>query len=191
MNTFDTLDNPLGNYPQESSVSMMPTVLRYGLIGGLVLMVVNLFFAVSGINVFSMGMAALTTFLTFAIYLVMMVMAVKKHRDQDLGGYISFLRAFLVAFLASMLAALIANFVNWIYGNFIDPGYADRIREGAIEMYENMGMSEEQMDMAMEQLQNPYSVSKIMMGLVFGAIIGAVISLVIGAVMKREKPKIA
>lgn len=184
---MDSLDNPISNYPPESSVSMMPTVTRYGLVGGLVLIAFTLVINVSGMNVFSIGMGIFVGLLSFVIYTLIMVMAVKKHRDTDLLTYISFGRAFGVAFLSSAIAGIISSAGNWLYG-LVDPGYFDRMRDGATEMYESMGMSEDQIEMAMEQIKNPYSISNIAMGLGVGLLMGAVISLVIAAIMKKERP---
>jgi hypothetical protein len=138
-------------------------------------------------NVFSIGMGIFIGLLSLVIYILIMVLSVKKHRDQDLWSYISFKRAFGIAFLSSAIAGVISSVGNWIYG-LVDPGYFDRMQEGAAEMYENMGMSEEQIEQAMEQIKNPYSIGNIIMGLGVGMLMGAVIALVIAAIMKKERP---
>lgn len=187
---MSTLD---GNYVDPATVSPQPTIVRFGLIGALILIIYSLLGNIIGFTSPSNGIfsAMINGLVVFVFYIVLMVLAVRKHRDQDLGGHIPFGRAFVVAFLASMIVGVLGTAFNMLYMSVIDPSMGPTIIEETREMYEGMGMNEEQIENAMTQVERGFTVTGQLMGLGFGAVMGAVISLIIAAVMKKNPPETA
>lgn len=186
---MNTIDNPLTPTDQ-GDVSFMQTAIRYGLIGGAASVAVNLVAQLLGwADGSNMGMAALVGIVGMAVYIVAQVMGVRHHRDNELGGYISFGRAFLVCLVIAMIMAVIAAVWNYIYLNFIDPDMMERMTEMLREQYENMGMSEEDIENALSMVDMTTSpLVQLASGIFGGAIMGGVIGLIIGAIMKKEQP---
>ena len=174
----------------ESTVSPMSTIVRYGLIGGLLLVVYTLLGNTLGFSRPSGGIMSMVINLLFVLifYPVLCVLATKKHRDDELGGYISLGRAFVVAFGTGLIASVISVIFNYIYMTVIDPNYMADIADEAVGMYEKMGMSEEQIDAAVEQLQKGLSLSRQFLTFGIGAALGAIPSIIIALVMKKEPP---
>ncbi len=175
------------NLPDPSEVSFQSTAMRYGLIGGAILIIVsalNFMFGLGG----GFILPILFSVATFAVYIVIMVMAVRHHRDNELGGAITLGRAFMVAFVTSILIALINTLFAYLYINFIDPGYMDTLLEQSRGMYESFGMAEEQIEEALKQVEVSFTPMRQLLGLGVGALVGAVIAVIIGAIMKKEAP---
>lgn len=188
-----TLDNPIDNLPNPSEVSPQSTIIRYGLIGGMILVVLTLLNFITGFGSPSsgFGMIAVFTLLTFGTYIAVMVLAVKHHRDNELGGYITLGRAFIVALLASIIMALINTVFTYLYMTVIDPGYIETLADQSRELYENMGMDEAAIDAALGEVKKAFTLTRQLLGLVIGSAFGAVIAIIIAAIMKKVRPNFA
>lgn len=186
---MSTLDSPPSI--EQSTISPYPTAIRYGLIGGLVLMAYTLIGNLTGITRPSggFGMIAVVGLISIVIYVSILVMAVRKHRNEDLGGYITFGRAFVVALIAAIIASIMSALFNYLYATVIDPTYSATMMEDMQTMYEKLGMSEEQIEQAMQQASASFTPTTMLTnGILYSGVIGAVIALIIAAIMQK-KPK--
>lgn len=181
---MSSLDNP---QIITEPVSPWPTITRYGLIGGLVLIVFSMLGILTGFSSPAAGLVAvaLNMVVMLGLYIVLMVLAVKQQRDLQ-GGFISFGSAFLVAFGVGFIVSIISTLFTFVYLNYIDPGYLDKIIADSQEMWERFNMNEEQMEAAREQTMRAGEPVYMLRQMGFGAIFGAIISLIIGAVMKKK-----
>ncbi|HHM21410.1 MAG TPA: DUF4199 domain-containing protein [Bacteroidetes bacterium] len=176
----------------QSTVPFFPTALRMGLYGGGALIIYTLISNITGLSIPSgITKSVLAGLIPLILYIGIGVFAIKKHRDEDLGGYISFGRAFVVSLIAMIVAGIIGTLFNILYMQVIDPGYVDTAIEGMEEMFANMGMesgmSDEQLEKIREQFSPTYQLTT---GLLWGSLMGAVLSLIIAAIMKRKLPEV-
>lgn len=182
------------NSPSDESI--MPTVIRYGLIGGGILIVLQLVMTLSG---FSDPANAMETgnmmtsigvgLLSFIAYVVIQVIGVRHYKQNISSGFISFGKAFGIAILIAIIMAVIGSLFNYIYMTFINPGFLETVLDATRDMYEEMGMGEDEIDQAMKIVKmtmNP--VAQIIAGLFSGAIMGGISGLIIAAVMKKDPP---
>ena len=180
---MDNLEN--NTVIHESEVSFFPTALRWGLIAAAIFIIYAL---ISNLLGFAASQAILSSLISTAITIVIAYLAIKSHR-QELGGFITFGRGFLVAFVALVISGLIASIFNFVYMNYIDPGAMDEALKMSQEMMSGFGMSEDQIEMAMEDarasMESPLS---IISGLVFISVISAIFSAIVAAVMKNVRP---
>ncbi len=185
---MSTLDNP---QVEPVNTSPQQTILRYGGIGGLVLIVYSLLNFVLGLSKPSAGtfVGFLNIFVVIAIYVFMMIYAVRDHRDNNQGGYITFGKAFTVAFLTSLLAALINTVFTILYMNVIDPGYVGDIMKASEEFYESSGMPEQQIEMSLSWAKSMMEPKGQMILFLIGTIFGAIISLIVASSMKKNPPE--
>lgn len=183
------IDNPL-TPANPNDVPFMQTALRYGLIGGAISVVVSLVSQLLGwADGSNTGMAILVGIIGVAVYIIAQVMGVRQHRDVELGGYISFGRAFLVCLVIAMIMAVIGAVFNYVYLNFIDPEAMNRAMEVIREQYEEMGMSDEAIEDALQMIDMTTSpLVQLGGGILGGAIMGSITGLIIGASMKNEPP---
>lgn len=182
-----TLDNP-NTAVNESTVPFLPTAMKYGGIGGLVYVLYGLVMNMMGMPVpTSLGMMALTFTLIFAIGITVAVLAIKHHRNNELGGYVSFGRAFLVGFLVLAIAAVISTVFQMVYVLAIDPGIVDVAEQNMEKMLSGFGMPEDALQQSLQGVRDGFTPGKMLLqGLVYNNIFNAVIALIIAAIMKRK-----
>ena len=103
---MSTLDSP-NNFVDQSNVPYLSTAIRYGALAGLGSVILGLLSNMLGLvdpcKGFS-AMSALMMVLGIGIFVGAGVLAVQHHRNNELGGYITFGRAFVVAFIAIAIA---------------------------------------------------------------------------------------
>ncbi len=115
------------------------------------------------------------------------VLATRTYRDQEQGGYISYGRALGTGTLTVLFASVITAFFTLALFTVIDPGLMDRMmtmREMA--MYES-GLSDDQIDMAMnmaERFASPAILS--LSGFAGSVFIGFIFSLITSIFLKKE-----
>lgn len=181
----ENYSNPIN--PEDVGVGQ--TAMRYGLIGGLISIALSIASIALGWSTPGNSMAAIVGVLGFVILIGVLVMAIKKHRDEDLGGYISLGRAVKVGVLTAVIMGALGAVFNIVHQTIIDPGYMDTVMEATRAQFEAQGLTDDQIDSAIgmtKSFTNPFITG--IMGLVMSAVIGAIISLVAGAIMKNENP---
>ncbi len=180
------------NYIDPTSVSPKSTAMRYGLIWGLIAIVLGLLAHIMGWNdpvnpnpTMSLILGAISLGLT----ITMLVLAVRQHRDQELGGYITFGRGFYTGFMTTLIYALIATVWAYILMNLIAPDMFAGIEDKMISDLEAQGKSDEEIEMAVSFSSMFTSPMALTVMTFFGSLIfGSLVSLVVGAVMKKDAP---
>lgn len=190
---MSTLDN-LNETNQPSNVSPWPGALRYGLITGMALVAISLLLSLAGVvdptNQSNPG-NWLASILSYAIMITGMAMAVKNHRDNELGRYISFGRSFLVGFIVIIVASVLSLVYTYVYFTVIDPGMLEAILEASRDqMIEQRGLSEEDADQAMAMTSFMFTPGMMaLLGTLGSALFGAIFALIVAAIMKRNPPE--
>lgn len=178
----------------EKSVSFFPTALTYGLLGGLALIALNTVNYITLFSTSSIGGAAASFVLSLVIWFGMVALAIRKHRDQDLGGYITMGTALGLGMVTILIASLISGIFGYIYMSFIDPEVLAKQTESISWMYEMIGFDEDQIEETMEAVedmqQQPSLLTTLGGALVGGAFTGLIVSAITGAIMKKNPPEV-
>lgn len=184
MSTLDNLDATYTNLPATK------TGLRMGLIGGLIMILYALLGFVFNLNNPSnLVMSIVFGLLSFVLLIGILVYSVRSHRKEQ-GGYIKFGKAFLVCLITAVIMGLLGSAFNYIYLQFIDPNYMENMVDGLVSMYEQMGLTEEQIDTAIAQVQNNMKPRRqLITSLATNLIGGSIIALIIAAIMKKNPPQ--
>jgi predicted histidine transporter YuiF (NhaC family) len=173
----------------ESNTPFFTTAAKHGLIMAVLAIIITLAMQLAGLGS-NMMLTMLVGFLVFFLYIFAGYRAVKEHRDVELGGQITFARAFVTALVATLLACLIASLFSVIYTVYIDPASAQQNMDAARDMMENLGADEDAIDEALrkaeEQMSNP--VGLFIQTFATAGIISAIGSAIIAAVLKRNAP---
>jgi hypothetical protein len=179
------LDNEMGGI-NENNVSPQQVIIKYGLISAGVAVILTLLTNMMGLMSKGFGTIAMVGLGSIVISMLILVYAVKEHRDQQLGGLISFKRVFLVAFGIMLLSGIANQLFSYVYMNFINPNAISEIMESTRSMMEKMNVPEEAIEKAISEAElstkSPMSIVK---GIASGAFIGAIIAAIMGAVMKK------
>lgn len=185
-----TNQEPLTQLPDPSEVSPVSTALRYGLIGALASIAVGLVFNLAGLIDYGDQTAPgnlAQSFLGITILTAAMVLAIKQHRDEELGGYIKFGRAFKTGFLTGLFLALASTIWVFIFFSYVQPDVVETIREIAWDQAIEDGTTEEQMEQGKAFFD--FFTSPLFMSIAaffFNLFISVIIGLITAAVMKKE-----
>ncbi len=183
---MSTLDNP---NTMAGPAPIGPTITRYGVIGGLIFVVYGLLGNIIGFARPSAGMMSLVLngLISLALYIGLMVIAIRHYRDNENGGAVTFGQGFLIGLGIALIVAVFSAVFNYIYMNFIEPDYLEITLREMESMYESLGMSEEQLEMMMEEAQKNMSPGKMLMqGILFSGIFGAIVAAIVAAILKRN-----
>ncbi len=112
----------------------------------------------------------------------------------DNGGFLTFKEALKPTFLTYVVGSLLSVAFSFILFNLIDPSLNDLMQEKSIEMAENMmktfGAGEEQIEAAMEQMEDQdqsMTIGRVLQTYLVGLVFpGFVLALIISAVIKQK-----
>lgn len=173
------------DYVQEEQPKASPlnAALKFGIIGGLVMILASLLFYLFEMRE-NMWINALAT---IAIIFVSVYLAQVNHRDQDLGGYMKYGRGLGTGMLTVLFIALLTNLFSVILRTVIDPGLIDAQLETQRQAMIEQGMSDEEMENAMKFTKmfigNP--IILFFTGLLGTAVWGLIISLISAAFTRK------
>jgi len=180
-------------YIDEKSVSMWSTVLTYGVIGGILMVIYSYFDYKMLFSTSSLGAMIGSFFINLVIFGGLVFLVIKKHRDEELGGYITMGRCLAVGVLAVVVASLLNGIFGYIYMSFVDPDVMTKMSQNMTWMYDMMGMDEDTIEDAMEATeelqQNPNILTSVFGGAFGGGMYGLILSAIIGAIMRKNPPE--
>jgi amino acid transporter len=168
----------------ENKVSSKSIMLNYGLILGVASVLLNLTFYATG-TLLTLGWAL--GLIAFAIMIVIIVMGIKKFKDEN-GGFVSWGQAVKIGVGIAIISALIGIIYNLIFNNFIDPEFQDQAMEVQRLAWEEANATTEQIEMN-EGIAKTFS-SPLILGaiqIVAAAFFGFIISAIAGAIMKKSE----
>ena len=162
--------------------SAFKTALNYGLMIGLSVIVVSLLF-----YVLSQSDSKIVQYINYVIMIVGIVMGIKKFRDTELNGYISYGRSLGTGTFIALFAGALASLYFYIFISYIDTEFVSRLLEKTHETMLDQGRSEEQIEMALKY-QRKFTTPGMMLlfGLLANVLAGFLFSLIISIFLKKE-----
>ncbi len=135
------------------------------------------------------GLGIAINMLSLFITVVIFFITLKKYREEELGGYMTFGRGFQFVFFASIIVAIVTSIFVFIQMKYIDPSMMDAAMNQQMADMEKQGMTEEQMEVATKVtgfFKTPMAIGLItLVGQLFW---GALIGVIYGAIMKKWPP---
>ena len=122
------------------NASPMSVAIRYGVIGGLIGVALGLGTYLAGMQG---TIPTILNIVSFVVGILIIVYAIRDHRDNDLGGFISYGRCVGVGVLTALIMGVISAIWTIVLYNFIDPDIMATLMEPQMEAMEEAGMSEE------------------------------------------------
>jgi len=162
--------------------SLSKTAMFYGAIIGVSLVIYT----------FIVYLAGLTTskaigFIQYIIIIGGIYYATKKYRDENLKGYISYGKALGFGTFTIFFASLIVGFFTYILYAFIDPSLIDKILAISEEAMTKQGLTDEQIDMALEMTKKFTSPLFLTFSTIFGlSLMGFIFSLITSIFIKKK-----
>jgi len=183
-----TLD---GNYIDPTNVSARQTGIRWGLILGLIGVILSLFFYFTGLQDFSGKKPSWLPWLAITITnCVCIWYAQVQHRDNELGGYLTLGRAITVGLWVCLIAGVISMVYMVFFSTFMVKDLAQTMINGAVENAENSGQDGEKARSRMEMMKWFFSPLGLAVSALIGKLFsGLILGLLVGLVTKRESSK--
>lgn len=178
------LDTPA---PSSTPGPIWNTVLRYGGICGLAMVVFSLLSYLMGINPMAISTMLINFVVTLGITIGIACVAIKFQRELD-GGYISFGRAFLIGLGTLAIGVFLSGFWNYVLVNFIDPEYLETLKEQFQDTW-GESMPEDQLEEAIARFDDGKSLVTNLKNSLIGAVLfGLIGGLISAAIMRRNPP---
>ena len=172
---------------------MKNLVLRYGLYATAITVGIPfiLFFTMGGAENTDYSLGEVIGYSTIILSMVFVFFGIKKHRDENNGGAISFWEALKVGVLIAAIPSLAFGLYNILYVEVLDPEFMDKYYQYSIEKAKismeaaDFEIRKAEMQSEKEMFQNPIIGAVVMFLTVF--IIGFIVSLISSIVLKKEK----
>ncbi len=159
--------------------------LNYGLILGLIMIVIGVVTYVTGI---ALELKQWPQYVYYIIFAVTIIYAISQYKKSN-ANLLSLGEALKIGVIIGVISALIYAAYIILFNYVIDPEFMDLIMEATKDkMLENPNMTEEIADQSMammEKFMNPFVGSA--MWIALSALFGLIYSLIGGLVMKKEQ----
>ena len=174
---------------EENQKSVIMPSLMYGIYLGFALIVYSLLLFLLDVD-----QESWLTWISYVIMAAGLYWAMTSIRDKELGGFISYGKAFGAGFWTTLFATIIMGIFTYIYVIYIDAGLIDEILLKAEEtlLESSPNMSDEQFDTTMmwtEKMTSPVMIT--VWATLANMFFGVVLSLIIAIFAKRENNSVA
>ena len=159
--------------------------MNYGLILGLVMIVIAVVMYVTGM---ALELIQWPQYLYYIIFPIIVIYAISQYKKGN-GNLLSLSEAIKIGLSIGLISAIVYAIYGLIFNYVIDPDFMGQIMDASRDkMLENPNMTEEMVDQSlamMEKFMNP--VIGTAMWIALSAIFGLIYSLIGGLVMKKEQ----
>ncbi len=160
------------------------TALHYGALSGIGTFLFYMLIYFLGYSVFGE-----TTMLGIWIPVVFIILAVKFHRDSNLGGSISFKKGLFMGLITTLFSSTLFGLAFYLFGTLYDSSLIENYKVQAalsIEQGKELILSEAMYEKAMESI-DLVTLGSLAFSETFNKLIGgAIISLIVAAIIKRK-----
>jgi len=172
-----------------NKVSTTGAGMRYGLMAGLILIVMALVFYVTDLQDYSTGKQNIySQILSWVIQIGAVILAIKYYKDTN-DGMMSYGQGVVTSLMTGLFMGIVSAIWIYVFFNFIDTGALDLMVDATREnMMKNNGMTEDQVESAMgitKTLMSPPAMAGL--AILFTPIITLVIGLVASAFIKNDQ----
>ena len=171
------------NLSQNAGASVKTVAIRYGIITGIISVIYTLILYTTELNN-NMGLSLIST----AILIVGIVLAHKNFKTAN-GGFMTYGQGLGIGSLLSVIVGVFSGIFLYIYLKFIDSTVIEKMQEAQYIEMEKRGMSEEQMEQAVQLSQKMTGPEMMVVWAILGTLFfGFILSLIISAITKHTRP---
>lgn len=178
---------------ETTTPTLLNNAIKHGGILGIISIAMTLVFYVVDYSLLASWKVGLFSFAVFLGYGIYAGIGYRK----EIGGYISFGKAFQHGFLTFAISALISTIFSILLYAVIDPELSQKVTDAAVqnaeEMMEGFGMTGDALDEAIEKTRKNtaerYSTAGMAMGYLWALIGCAIFALISGVIVKKKEPE--
>jgi hypothetical protein len=171
---------------EEKKPKFLKSSLYWGVILGVVLIIYSLL-----LYFVDLSLEKWVQWVSYIIMIGGIVLATINYRNTELGGAISYGQALGFSTMVILFASLLSAIYTFVFMQFIDPGFVEKILQMTEQQLIDKGMSTEQIDMTVEmqrKFMKPWLISLISIpGTVF---FGFLFSLITSIFLKKKAAEI-
>jgi hypothetical protein len=159
--------------------------IRYGIFAAIVGILYFVIMVVAGIDL--QGPARWLS----ALFTIALIFLAHKYYKENGDGFMDYGQGIGIAFWMGLVSAVISSIFTYIYVKFIDASFIEAMKTQQIEKFQESGMSDDQIDKAME-ISGMFMTPEAMfaMGLVAGIIVTVVIALIVTIFTQKSRPEV-
>lgn len=159
--------------------------LKWGVITSVIIIVYSVFLFMTGLQLKNNSLS----YVSYLFLLGGIILALKEYRTLN-NEFLGFGEGLGLGTLMSAVTSLISSIFSFLYVTFIDTTIMQQVMDMQREQMEARGMTQEQVEQAMEMVGKFTSPGMIfVIGLLAFIFFGFILSLIVSAVMKKEKPQ--
>lgn len=167
---------------EEKKQSIGVAALGYGIILGVVVIIFSLLLFVLDVDKQSS-----LNYLSYVFVLAGIIIVQINYRNKNLGGFISYSKAFTVGFLTMVFYGILMAIFTYIFFVYIDPGAIEELLAASEEGMIERGMSDQDIDQAMTMVEKMQTPVMLTVWALFGnVLIGLILSLITAIFVKKE-----
>jgi lysylphosphatidylglycerol synthetase-like protein (DUF2156 family) len=166
----------------EEKLTVKQTGIKYGIYLALVTIIYTLILQILGLGA--------KQSLGYAGFIFVIVALVLAHRDfKRSNEFMSFGQGLGISMIIVTINSVLSSIFSYIYIKFVDNSMLDVIREQSIVQMEERGMSDAQIEQAME-MQAKFTTPEMILvfGFLGGIFFGFIIALIVTAFTKKSNP---
>ncbi len=166
----------------EEKLTVKQVGMKYGIYLALVSIIYSLILQI-------LGLAAKQS-LGYIGFIFVIIALVLAHRDfKRSNEFMSYGQGLGISMIIITISSVLGSIFSYIYIKFVDNSMLDVIREQSIVQMEERGMSDSQIDQAME-MQAKFTTPEMILvfGILGGIFFGFIIALIVTAITKKSNP---
>ncbi len=164
--------------------------LKFGLLAGFATIIIQLILYIIDPNMLFSGIAFIPSILLLVLVIYAPIAAKRAN-----GGYIDFFPAFLASLLTYVVSVIITSLFTYVLYNFVDPSLNQLVIDQSIDttvgFMEAIGASEEQIEEAIDDIQNTegsvMSLGNVLFGIVSGSFVASIFCAIIALIVKKTR----
>lgn len=169
---------------QVSTVTTRSTGIRYGIIMAVISIASFVVMSVAGID-----MQGPASYLNWVVIAAIIFFAHKYFKENG-DGYMTIGQGIGIGFWTGLISTLISSPFTYIYIKFIDSSFLENIKDKQIEKMQEQGMSDEQIDQAMQFAGAFMSAEAILvMGILGGIVMSIILAVIVSLFTKNTAPE--
>lgn len=171
-------------YEELEKATVKSVSMKWGLYVGLIMIAYGIILQVAGL-----ATNQALSLLNYVFLIGIMVMAHKEFKENG-DGFMSYSQGLGIGTLTTLIGGAISIVFSYVYVKFIDDSFLEQVKLQQIEQMEENGMSQQQIDAAME-MSAAFMTPEVMfpIAMVSMVVIGFIISLIVSAVTKNVNPE--
>ncbi|MFH2144116.1 MAG: DUF4199 domain-containing protein [Bacteroidota bacterium] len=179
---------------ENSPSSLFKDSIKYGIILGLISIILSVLIYVFDLVTISLWSGAIVGLLTLIVYFIAILILIKNYRDKILGGFLKYGRGLAFGTITGIYAAILIAAYTFLFNEVIDPDYQkntmEKVSEMTVDYLYKAGLPDDQIEKTIDMMQTkeiPSAMSASLLSIPGNIIFVFIVSLIAAAFAKKKK----